>query len=137
MLDVFVYGYTYKLLVTEKEVDVVMARKYHVAKTIIVNPSQTAKFELFRVPTARSLIIKEIYIHFPTGSNYTLLVSLYRGEEKVFPIVGEITGDNVLFKFDVELRYDSNSIVYARISNTDDTNAHRVQIIIIGELIEK
>lgn len=111
-----------------------MVEHYPVAKTFTVPANTTAKYELFTVPSARRYHAKKLMIHFPTGSNYTVYVSIYKGEEQVFPRSGTITGDNVLYPFDVDLLFDGNSVVYVKISNTDSTNQHSIVVFMDGEL---
>jgi len=109
--------------------------RYPVAKIITAPANSTAKYELFTVPSARSYKARKFMIHFPTGSNYTMYVSIYRGEEQVFPKQGTITGDNVLWDFDVELEFDGNSVVYVKITNTDTENQHSIVVYMDGELV--
>lgn len=113
----------------------IQAELYTVAKKITVNAGSTVKYEFMTVPSARSLTIRRILIHFPTGSNYTMLVSIYKGEEQVFPDQGTITGDNVLYAFETHLTFDGGSTVYVKVSNTDPTNAHSIVVVIEGILV--
>lgn len=108
---------------------------YVIARTITAPPSSVAKYEICRVPVARNLVIHRVIMHFPTGSNYTLSVAFFVGEEQIIPDEGYFTGDDSLLEIPVVKTIPGNSTLYARISNADDTYDHRIHIVIIGELV--
>ena len=111
------------------------SRVYVISRVITAPPSSTAKYEICRVPVARNLVIHRILLHFPAGSNYTLSVTFFVGEEQILPDEGYFTGDDVLLEIPVAKTIPGNSTLYARITNSDDTYDHRIEIIIIGELV--
>ena len=111
------------------------SKVYVISKVITAPPSSTAKYDICRIPVARNLIIHRILLHFPTGSNYALSVAFFVGEEQILPDEGFFTGDNVLLEIPVVRTIPGNSTLYARITNSDDTYDHRIEIIIIGELV--
>jgi len=113
----------------------IKAVPYTIARIITADANSTIKYQFLQVPSAKSFAIRRILIHFPTGSNYTMYVSVYKGEEQIFPNQGTITGDNVLYQLETNLEFDGGSVIYVKVSNQDTSNAHSIVVIIEGVLI--
>ena len=112
--------------------------EYYVSKVIEVDANTTKKEIIVNGKDTRVLIVKEILMHFPTGSNYTLQVVFNAGLLTKIPVEGYFTGDNLLLPIKQDVVIEPNSKLEINITNTDASNSHKLEIIVkVVELTEE
>jgi len=101
---------------------------------LTADPGAEGDVTLYTVPSARTLTITQIQIHFPSGTAGELELSFYRGIEVVAPTTRVYTGDDVLWRFNVNIVFGSGSEVVLHYKNTNTTTAREAYLLLIGEL---
>ena len=111
-----------------------MARKITIPYSLTVSPGAEGDVILYTVPSGYKLKIEKIVTLFPAGTYGELEISLYRGNERVYPEERPLVGDNVLLEDDVELEYPAGSKVKLHYKNTNSTETRVAYIYIKGVL---
>lgn len=93
---------------------------------ITVEPNSTKTVTLIEPPEARVVEVYYIYLHFPTGSNYSLQVHFKIGTLSRIPEEGYITGDNSRFEVVSSVYITPPQKLDIVITNTDTSNSHSV-----------
>jgi len=85
--------------------------------------SSDQKYVVYSVKEAE-VRVREIELAFESGTFNVLFASLYFGDMRVAPRVGEYTSDGGRIRDRVNVPYYRGSQILLRVRNTDTTNAH-------------
>ena len=104
-----------------------------IGRKYTVPAGETKEFTAYTVPDAMSFKLLRACIHFPTGVNSKVEVTVWHGLKQVIPAQGSITGDNATLCFEAEEEYSPASEVVVKAVN-NDTSGHEFDIELEGEL---
>jgi len=102
-----------------------MSKRIVVPIAIEAPADSDEKYELWTVDRAK-VKTKEIELHFESGVMNVLYASLYYGDMKVSPKVGEWTSDGGRIVDYPDAVYYRGDKVLLRVRNTDTANPHKV-----------
>jgi len=107
-----------------------------VAYHLSVSGGASGTVSIYSVPGARKLKLKSIRVSFPAGTYSELKIALMRGIEKIFPVEGEVRGDNEVVEAEVDEELSSGSTLRIAYENTNATQTRECEILITGVLDE-
>jgi len=103
-------------------------------KHLSFGPGETGLEAIYTVQPGKVLTVESVQIAFPAGVYGELHIALYYGNLKVWPETDYVSGDNVLFKKEVRLRYWSGDRILVWYRNVNTTQVRDCFVDLEGRL---
>ena len=100
-----------------------MPRRFTVPINVTAPADSDSFYSLYTVREAH-VVAREIELSFESGVHDVLFASLYYGDLKVAPTVGEYTGDGGRVRDVIQVHYFRGDQIKLRVRNTDTANSH-------------
>lgn len=111
-----------------------MSRKIEIPYHLVASGGEEKTIPIYTNPGPEKLRVRRVIIYFPIGNYFELKVALYRGVTKVYPSVGELSGDNIVFDDEVDLTYFGGEEIRLYYRNENATETRECFIYLIGYL---
>ena len=112
-----------------------MGEKISIAYQVNASAGAEGKTSIYTVPAPRNFVLREVLIHFPSGTDGDLKLAFYIGDFKVLPREGYYTGDGGMLKDDSDATFNAGEDITLYYKNENATEAKKAYILIMGELV--
>jgi len=109
-------------------------RKVNYSYHLVAGAGAEGFIDIITTPKGKVLDLKLIHVGFPLNTAGKLQVAIYYGGMKVYPDEGYMSGDNMTFVDEVELRYFSQEPVRLYYKNLDTEASKEAYVKLEGEL---
>ena len=117
-----------------------MGKRITVPIAIEAPANSDSKYILWKVDYP-AVVVKEIELVFESGTFNVLFASLYYGDMKVAPRVGEYTSLGGVIRDKVDVPYFKGDPILLRVRNTDSANPHKLsgslEVEVVEEVVEE
>jgi len=108
--------------------------KVTIHKHLSISPGATGFELIYTVDPGKILTVKIVQVAFPAGTYGELHIAIYYGNLKVWPKTDYVSGDNVLFRKGVSIKYYSGDPIRVWYKNTNTTETRDCFIDVEGLL---
>jgi len=110
-----------------------MAEKWSASYRLVAGAGAEDIISIATVPPGKVLTIKLVHVAFPIDTLGMLDIALYYGNMKVYPNEGHMSGDNMTWVDEVDLKYFSQDPVRLYYKNRDEAAEKKAYIKLEGQ----
>jgi len=111
-----------------------VSEKVTISYHLVAGPGAEGEVSIYSVPPGQVLSLRAAQVAFPAGTYGELHIRLLYGNLKVWPATDHVSGDNVLVRKEVDVKYFSGDRVLIWYRNTNATETRDAFISLEGVL---